>query len=174
MIKIEKVKTYGWEHIFNYENLYLISKKGEVYSIRNKKILKPYCPNGYLQIELNKNGKHKKYLIHRLVAQTYLPNKNDLPCVNHKDGNKLNNDVSNLEWCTYSENMIHASNHKLLKAVGENQHSSKLKKEDVKYIKSVYKKGDLTYGSSALGKKFNVDHKTIFAIVNGKTWRDIA
>lgn len=126
-----------------------------------------------IKIELNLNGKSKKYLIHRLVAQTYLLNPNNLPCVNHKDGNKLNNDVDNLEWCDYSENMGHVSKTGLLHTKGSNNPRSKLTEEDVKYIRLVYKKGDKEFGLSSLGRKFGVDHKAIWSVVNGVTWRDV-
>lgn len=173
MIKIEYGDTQGWEAVNGYENHYLISPTGSVYSTRSKKLLSPFVSSGYLQVELNVNGVARKHLIHRLVAQAYLPNPSNLPCVNHKDGNKLNNSVSNLEWCTYKENMEHASKQGLLKTVGSNNPASKLTEKDVKYIKSVYKKGDLEFGLSALGRKFNVDHKAIWSIVNRITWRTV-
>lgn len=173
MIKVEKIETYGWEAVKRYEKYYLISPTGSVYSIRSKKLISPFVSSGYSQVELNVNGVATKHLVHRLVAEAYLPNQSNFPCVNHKDGNKLNNDVSNLEWCTFKKNMEHACEHGLLKTIGSNNPSSKLTEDDVKYIKSVYKKGDLEYGSSALGKKFGVDHKAIWSIVNGATWRTV-
>jgi hypothetical protein len=173
MIKIEKTETYGWEAVKGYENYYLISPNGLVYSIRSKKLISPFVTRGYSQVELNVNGVATKHLVHRLVAEAYLNNSSDLPCVNHKDGNKLNNDVSNLEWCSYKKNMLHASEHGLLKTIGSNNPASKLTEGEVKYIKAVYKKGDLEYGSSALGRKFGVDHKTIWSIVNEVTWRTV-
>ena len=173
MIKLENTEVFGWESVKGYKNYYLVSTTGLVYSIRSKKLLSPFISSGYLQIELNLNGIAKKHLIHRIVAEAYLPNPNNLPCVNHKDGNKLNNDISNLEWCSYKENMEHASEYGLLKNIGSNSPARKLTEEDVKYIRNVYKKRDLEYGSSAIGRKFGVDHKTIYAIVNGKTWRNV-
>ena len=64
--------------------------------------------NGYKYVQLSTNGKRRTYRIHRLVAETFLKNENNLPYINHKDGNKLNNDVKNLEWVTARENNIHA------------------------------------------------------------------
>lgn len=173
MIKIENTEVYGWEAAKGFEDFYLVSPIGSVYSIRSKKLLSPFVSSGYLQVELNVNGVATKHLVHRMVAEAYLPNQYNLPCVNHKDGNKLNNDVSNLEWCTYKENMQHASKQGLLKTIGNNNPASKLTEEDVKYIKSVYKKGDSNYGLSALGRKLGVDHKTIWSIANGVTWRKV-
>ena len=174
MLKIDNIDVSGWEGVKGCEKYYLISPDGLVYSVRNKKLLSPFVSSGYRQVELNLNGVATKHLIHRMVAEAYLPNPEGLPCVNHKDGDKLNNRADNLEWCSYSENMIHASKHGLLATIGSNNPASKLKEDDVNYIKSVYKKGDLEYGSSALGRKFGVDHKVIWAIVNGVTWRVVS
>lgn len=173
MNKLENTEVTGWKPVKEFEEYYLISPVGKVYSIRRNKVLSSFVSAGYEQIELNVGGHVYKKLIHRLVAESYIPNPNNLPCVNHLDGNKLNNDISNLEWCTYSENMVHASEHGLLHTIGEKQYSSKLTEKDVKYIRNVYKKGDPEYGSSALGRKFNVDHKAIYSIIAGKTWRHV-
>ena len=97
--------------IEGYENKYMITKDGKVISLcdnkgnKRFKIIKPrIMKNGYLCVNLWKKCKVKTKKIHRLVAETYIPNNDNLPCVNHKDGNKLNNNVENLEWCTYSYN----------------------------------------------------------------------
>ena len=93
--------------IDNYEN-YLIDENGKIYNIETKKYLKGSIgENGYLYYRLSKNGKKKMYYAHRLVAEAFIPNSNNLPVVNHKDGNKLNNNVNNLEWVSYSENIKH-------------------------------------------------------------------
>lgn len=109
-----------WKDVKEYEGLYQVSNYGRVKSIsyfnhankksypRNK-ILKPLKnEKGYLRIDLAKNGKSKKVRIHRLVAQTFISNPNNYQEVNHIDGNKQNNRVDNLEWCTHSYNMKHA------------------------------------------------------------------
>jgi len=93
--------------IDNYEN-YLIDENGKIYNVKTKKYLKGSIgENGYLYYRLSKNGKKKMYYAHRLVAEAFIPNSNNLPVVNHKDGNKLNNNVNNLEWVSYSENTKH-------------------------------------------------------------------
>lgn len=103
--------------IKGYEGLYSIDDQGNIYSLKNtssrrKRKIKPFINNsGYLRVGLyDLNGKRKGHYIHRLVAETFISNPNKLPIVNHKDGNKQNNHVSNLEWCTQSENEIHAVN----------------------------------------------------------------
>ena len=91
--------------IKGYEGLYGITPEGEVWSYKYKKFLKPkYEKNGYLRIMLCKDGQRKMYSLHRLVAQTYLPNPENLPQVNHKDENKANNCLQNLEWCDQKYN----------------------------------------------------------------------
>ncbi len=83
-----------------------MSDIGQVRSLfRYKKTLKPnLMNNGYLSVELFKNKKSKRILVHRLVAQAFIPNPDNLPCVNHKDESRTNNAVENLEWCTYKYN----------------------------------------------------------------------
>ena len=96
--------------IIGYEGLYAITEDGLVWSYRRKKFLKPR-PNkdGYLYVNLSKNGKYTSKTIHRLVAKAFSPNPNGLTDVNHKDENKLNNDVSNLEWMTHKDNCNYGS-----------------------------------------------------------------
>ena len=105
--------------IQNYEGLYAVTSCGKVYSYKSKKFLKPRkCGAGYLQVTLYKDGGRKFYYIHRLVAEAYLPNPDSLPCVNHKDEDKENNALPNLEWCTYEYNNNYGSrNQKISKPV---------------------------------------------------------
>ena len=86
--------------IKNYEGLYAITPEGEVWSYKRKKFLKPYTiRGGYLQVKLLKDNEEKQYYVHRLVAEAYLPNLENLPQINHRDENKTNNCLQNLEWC---------------------------------------------------------------------------
>lgn len=104
-----------WKDIKDYEGLYQVSNLGRVRSIPRRgtcktlHILKPGKNHkNYLQVRLTKNSKGKTFVIHRLVAKSFILNPNDYPQVNHIDGNKLNNCVDNLEWCTNEYNMKEA------------------------------------------------------------------
>lgn len=102
MMEIKEV----WKDCKGYKDLYQISNLGRVWSVKGQKILKgTVSKSGYLYVHLtSKNGQHKKERVHRLVALSFLPNPDNLPQVNHKDENKLNNCVCNLEWCSAKYN----------------------------------------------------------------------
>ena len=87
-----------WKPIENYDGLYLISDEGKIFSVRTEKILRTDINRaGYERVELNVNGIAQKHSVHRLVAENFIPNPDNLPCVNHKDENPRNNHADNLE-----------------------------------------------------------------------------
>lgn len=107
-----------WKDILGYEGLYQISNLGRVMSLpKNKgwcktpeKILNTRIKQGYNSVALYKNGKSSEYRVHRLVGQAFIPNVENKPFIHHIDGNKLNNNVNNLMWCTNQENQLYAYN----------------------------------------------------------------
>ena len=107
-----------WRDIEGYEGLYQVSNFGRVKSLNyrrtcKEKLLKAYKDKeGYLHVSLCKDGKTKTYSIHRLVAQEFIPNPYNLPQVNHKDENKTNNRVYNLEWCSVKYNINYGTRNK--------------------------------------------------------------
>ena len=113
------MKEEIWKDITGYEGLYQISTLGNVKSLGNgkslnslnhvEKIMKPLNRNGYLFVKLCKDGKPKCFNIHRLVAEAFLSNPDNLPCVNHKDENKHNNNLDNLEFCSYQYNTTYGT-----------------------------------------------------------------
>ena len=104
-----------WRDVVEFEGFYKVSNRGDVYSVERRDVMGRKCggrtlktlrgKDGYLRINLSKNGITKQYLIHRLVAQAFIPNQNNYLEINHKDENKTNNRVENLEWCTRKYNM---------------------------------------------------------------------
>lgn len=101
-----------WKPVVGYEGLYLVNEVGQVKSTpRNgnghkSKILKSrLTKQGYVHVCLSNKDHGKNVLVHRIVAETFIPNPYNLPCINHKDENKENNRVDNLEWCSYEYNI---------------------------------------------------------------------
>ena len=170
-----------WKDIPEFKGFYQVSNIGRVKSLdrvdsngrkRPMKILQLNPDSdGYLIVGLHKNGKCKTAKIHRLVAEAFIQNPNRYKEVNHKDENKKNNSVENLEWCTTQYNLTYG--HRLECAKGENNHLHKLTKEQVIEIRRMYKKGDPQLGQSALGRKYGVAHGSIAWIVNRKSWKHI-
>lgn len=173
-----------WRQIKGYEGLYEVSDTGLIKAL-HKRVDRGKCHrtwkehiracgadnNGYLRVSLSKDGMNKTYKVHRLVAEAFIDNPHNLPQVNHLDGDKTNNHVNNLEWCTRSENMKHACKLKLKRCDGEFNSQSKLTQADVNEIRLVYKPRHKEFSTVALAKKYGVHRKTITRVVTGQYWR---
>lgn len=108
--KEKEINNEKWVSITGYESRYLVSNKGEVFSLTRNKVLLKEIRRGYYSVQLYNGIKFKHFSIHRLVAIHFIDNLNKLLYVNHKDENKLNNNVYNLEWCTASYNTNYGTN----------------------------------------------------------------
>ena len=174
-----------------YEGLYSISKDGFILShekempnggIKAKRILKPsLSKSGYLTVRLSKNGVGITKTLHRLVLSNFIDNIDNLPQINHKDGNKLNNKIDNLEWCSASHNTKHAWQNSLIvpsekfkerasrqyiKNLADKQR--KLNKEIADNIIEIYNNKNISM--KKLGALFNVSSQTVCNIIHGKRY----
>ena len=152
-----------------YNDFIEVSEAGDVKS-HGKLIKGEIVKAGYKRVHVSHEGKSYKFLVHRLVAEAFIDNPKKLPLVNHIDGNKLNNSVNNLEWITYSGNLVHAYRTGLRSADGEANNMSKLTVQQVKEIRKLYEKRGKN-NSYVLAKLYGVKPKTIQNIVKGKSWK---
>ena len=174
--------------IKNYEGKYSVTKCGRVYSHPKPFGTHQMTQGAYLNIATKDNGYKtvglvgKSFYVHRLVASAYIPNPQNKPTVNHIDGNKANNDVSNLEWATYSENEQHAWRTGL-KVTTQKQRdgASKARKvfntkrrtlsnDDIHRIRKLHSEGHSTV---KLGKEYGMAYQAIQNIVKRLTYREV-
>ena len=141
---------------------YTITENGEIINNRNGKKLKPQ-PNGKGYLRVSIGGKLQ--FIHRLVAEKYIPNPENKPQVNHKDGNKLNNSVDNLEWVSNMENRQHAVKN-LLHLSGEKCPWSKITQKDVDFIRE-----NKQYTARQIAEMFNISITNVRTIRQGRSWK---
>lgn len=145
---------------------YKITKEGKVISLKHKTQIElkgEIDKDGYRRVLIYVDGKRKKFFVHRLVAEQYIPNPENKPQVNHKDGDKLNNHYSNLEWVTNKENIVHAEK------LGLRSHENVLRIEQVKEIKKLFG----TKSMKELAEMYNVSLSCIKHIHAGHTWKNI-
>ena len=147
---------------------YVAFENGMILNLHGKIIHGGIDRNGYREVTLSR----KQYRVHRVIAEVFLPHIPGKFEVNHIDGNKLNNDVRNLEWVTRSENIRHAYENDLeRKVTGELHHNHKLNWDIVQEIRLTYIRKDHQFGAAALARKYHVNRSTIEAIINNETWR---
>lgn len=163
-----------WKEIKGYEGKYMISEDGNIVSLprdcgRSSRLeerpRKQSVKRGYATCALSNNKIIKHLLVHRLVAYAFIPNPKNLPQINHIDGNKSNNHVSNLEWCDRSHNQVHARKMKL--QGGEKTSTAKLNELCVKAIRKIYPKLKM----HELADCFGVTESTISAVINKRNWK---
>lgn len=158
-----------YTYINGYDRAYRIYTDGEVWSVKSEKFLKQEIIKGYNRVTLSINSKTKKFQVHRLVAMYFIENPLNKPCVNHIDGDKKNNNLNNLEWCSYSENERHSYN--VLSKINPIRKLTNENVEDIRKncIKANTKNVVLFPGNvKTFMLKYNVSRKTILNILNKK------
>lgn len=161
------------EFLPDVKDLYYIYDDGRVYSsYRGGRFLRGIDRVGYSKVALYKKDRNRIDIgIHRLVALAFIENPENKPMVNHKDGNKKNNTVDNLEWCNSSENQLHAIEHNLRKGwSGENNFSAKITTKDVKEIWKLHFR---RVPVSKIANKIKCSDKIVRNVLSGRTWSKV-
>ncbi len=162
-----KTGEVTWKRVKDFEDYYSVSSLGEIYSHRKDAVLKPWVgTTGYKEISFCVGGVVSRHSVHRTVAITFLDNPQNLPQVNHLDGIKTNNTLSNLEWTDMRGNQLHSS-HTLGKNRGASQHKARLTEVDVLEIKRLLREG---VRLRDINKMFPVSYSTLFNIKNETAW----
>lgn len=171
-----------WRPLVDLEKYYEVSTFGNVRSldryVKQKNGRRTFYPakikkqhedkDGYLYTNITGDNIKTKVAVHRLVACTFIPNLKKLPQINHINGDKKDNRVENLEWCTPRENALHAYKTGLASNKGENNANSKLNWEKVNIIREMYATGNFLY--KELGEQFGISGEQVSNIVREKSW----
>lgn len=153
-----------------------VSNYGDLRNAKTKRVYRLNLINKYLACVVSLGSRENKVAIriHKAVAETFIENSDNKPIINHIDGDKINNNVKNLEWCTYKENSKHAKEMGLLaKYHVKGSFLEFLSLEDVEYIRKNYKPYDKNFGARPMSRKFNISHQTILKIINRDDLYDI-
>lgn len=148
-----------------------VSTHGRLRNVITETIYKFHTTkNGYLiaSITFGSRQSKKTFRAHKCVAETFIPNPDNKPSINHIDGNKTNNNVSNLEWVTNKENSAHAWKNNL--SAPHKSANRKLTEDEIAYIRSNYVPMSRTFGARPLARKFNVHHSTVQSILKNETY----
>lgn len=162
-----------WRRIRGYRD-YLVSSLGRVLSLKydKKRILLPGTEGGgYRNVVLCKYGTRATFLVHRLVAIAFIANNKNLPQVNHKDGNKSNNAIDNLEWVTALQNTQHAIAIGIHAPIGESHGMAKLSEKDVRAIRVKY--ATKKYTQQKLSVMYGVKVPAISAAIRRRNWKHV-
>ncbi len=145
-------------------------KNGQVKRTKDIILSPRKYPNEYLFVSIVENRVSKAYMIHRLMATNFIPNPENKPCVNHKNGIKTDNRVENLEWCTKSENMIHAVDVLKTGRHGESSPTGKYTEKQVRNLFKFHKEG---YSKKEAGRKAGINPNGVYEILNRTTWKHL-
>lgn len=154
---------------------YIVCDNGDIYGMKRGKLKQRESPDGYMQVTVGIGNQRTKISVHRLVALAFIPNPDNLPEVNHKDFNRKNNSVYNLEWCTHLYNIKYSYEHnlncQLVARDGSKNGRSLLTEEQVLNIRTLYESGK--YSISDLSRQNHCGWQTINHIVKHTTWTHI-
>jgi HNH endonuclease/NUMOD4 motif len=159
----------NWKPVRGTAKKYYVSDQGRLRSDRG--ILKGSYHTRYISHHIYKNGVDSQKLLHRLVAKAFIPNPENKPFVNHKDGNKLNNKAENLEWVTCYENTMHAFKNSLRYSPKGTSHGASVLNE-IKVI-TIRKRHSFGESMASLAREFGVANQTIGHLVRRSTWKHI-
>lgn len=179
-----------WKDVVGYEGYYQVSNLGAIRSIdrlvkypnskyingdgvrrfKGKLLIPLINHGGYSQVTLRKEGIQKTHTVHRLVAEAFLPIDINRKHVNHKDGNRSNNVLENLEWCTAKENIQHASSRDMMGRKGEAAHRAKLTNQIVLDMRTLYNNGSVI---KDIMKIYKTSYNTTYTVVTKRSWRHI-
>lgn len=164
-----------WRNIPGYNGYYVASSLGRIkrlktivkhssgngYSVRSERIIKPMLSQGYLVLYLCVGGNKRRWRVHKLIANAFLDNPKGLPIINHRDGNKINNIVSNLEWISHQDNTRHAH----MMGLKKNSYGKMIDKSKLMTLINLNEMG---YSQCSLAKIFDMSQSTISRAINLK------